>query len=137
MKQAGVSVSLLFIIILFFLDRFPFFFSSSLPLAVYLLLSALQSSLSSSSLLSTFLSSQFSFPFKFFTPPSNFLPPQHLSIFSLFSFHSLLPPPSLFPHLCPTYTPESSYKLTSSPSTGPPQKCPLGWDQSAPGLTLA
>lgn len=59
---------------------------------------------------------------RFFLPPSGFLP------------HAC---PLPFSPSCPLYVPESCYKLTSTLSTGPPGTRPRGWDQSAPGLTLA
>lgn len=52
-----------------------------------------------------------------------------------FHTHALFP--SAFSLSCPSHVSESCYKLTSSLSTAPPQTRPRGWDQSAPGPTLA
>lgn len=91
-KQASVYASTLLILILFFLIHFPFFFSSSLRLAFYLLLSAPQSSLSSSFLLFTLLFSQSSLPFRFFTSLHGFC------FFDIpASSHPLLIPSFFFP----------------------------------------
>lgn len=118
-------------LILFFLDTVPFF--SPLPcLSLFYLPPLCPSELLSS----------FSLPF----PRSSFLNLlSHSTSLPIFCFFDMFPsslshsPLHLyFFFLLPTQSSEAfHYKLTSTPSTCPLQKCPLGWDQSAPGLTLA
>lgn len=69
-------------------------------------------------------------------PRSSFL---NLLFHSALSRPSPVPTPSTSLHLLPLpcWGRRAATKLTSTLSTAPPQKCPLGWDQSAPGLTPA
>lgn len=72
----------------------------------------------------------------FLFPRSSFL---NLLFHSALSRPSPVPSPSTSLHLLPLpcWGRKAATELTSTLSTAPPQKCPLGWDQSAPGLTHA
>lgn len=135
MKQASIFASTLLTLIPFFSIHSPFL--QSFPFLLHFICSSLPLRAPYPPLCSFPHSSQSSFPIRF-SHPSPVSGSFNISIF----------PPLLFPHpssyvlfpfpSCVLSTPpESRYKLTSTLSTGSPQKCPLGGDQSAPGLTLA
>lgn len=135
MKQASIFASTLLTLIPFFPIHSLFF--QSFPFLLHFICSSLPLRAPYPPLCSSPRSSQSSFPIRFFTSLPGFWS-WNISIFSPLLF----PHPSSyvlfpFPSCVLSTPPESRYKLTSTLSTGSPQKCPLGWDQSAPGLTLA